>query len=105
MKSAGGRTRIGLPLLAGKAVGAKLASRGIFTDHLEEIVMQAHHPTLVRIGRQDAHLLYGRHRGGRYLLVVLFESRDLPGLFVVATARDMDLAERRLYQRFARGAR
>ena len=56
----------------------------------------------VRRGREDSYLVFSRTAAGRYLLVVLVDAGD--GLWIVATARDMEPGERALYQR-ARGRR
>lgn len=90
--------RVSLPLVMGSAVRAKLERRGIYEDHLEELVQETRHRCHVRKGRDGALLVFGRDRGGRYLLLVLFASTEYPDSHVVATCREMDDAEKRLYQ-------
>jgi hypothetical protein len=95
--------RIQLPLVIGADVRAKIEARHIYEDHLEEIVREASYRTHARRARQGGVLLLGRDRGGRYLLVALYPSRDYPGRHVVATSRLATDEERRLYQRHIGG--
>lgn len=90
--------RIRLPLVIGEDVRAKTEARGIYEDHLEEIVRESYHRTHFRRAGGGA-LLLGRDRGGRCLFVVLFPSHDYPGQHVVASARRASNAERDLYKR------
>lgn len=65
---------------------------------VEEVVYTR--PRHVAKGPDDTVLVYGRTDAGRLLLVVLVEALD--GGFYVATARDLNNVERRLYRRKAR---
>jgi uncharacterized protein len=47
-------------------------------------------------GREGSYVIYGQTEAGRYLAVFLYPRGE--GVFSLATARDMDQAERRIYQ-------
>ena len=64
-------TRIQLPIVIGDAVREKTEARGIYEDHVEEIVRESYYRTHVRTAREGGLLLLGRDRGGRYLLLAL----------------------------------
>jgi uncharacterized DUF497 family protein len=51
----------------------------------------------VKRGPDDIYYVYSQTRSGRYLLIVLADKGDAG--YKVVTARDMDQAERRYYQR------
>jgi uncharacterized DUF497 family protein len=51
----------------------------------------------VRKGREGLYKIFGKTKGGRYILVVLANKGS--GNWKVATARDMTEVERQLYQR------
>jgi hypothetical protein len=91
--------RIRLPLVIGEEVRAKIERRRIYEDHLEEIVRETYYRTHFRNAADGGALLFGRDRGGRYLLVVLYPSHDYKGRHVVASARLTTDAERGLYNR------
>jgi uncharacterized protein len=57
-------------------------------------------PRLVVPGRDGATLVFGTTDAGRHLLVVLADARD--GRWYVVTAREMTMAERRIFARKAR---
>jgi uncharacterized DUF497 family protein len=67
---------------------------GVYWAEVEEVCRSDEYQ--VRQGRGSTARLFGRTRGGRYLLVVL--ARYPTRRWKVVTARDMTLAERRLYQ-------
>ena len=67
-------------------------------SHLEELVTGSHSPAHFRRAREGGIQSYGRDRGGRYLLLILYDSEDYPGGHVVATCREMTEAERHLYK-------
>jgi uncharacterized DUF497 family protein len=50
-------------------------------------------------GRERSIVVYGRTEAGRYLVVFLYPHPEGQGIFRLATARDMEQAERRRYQR------
>jgi len=89
--------RIQLPLVIGDAVRDKIEARGIYEDHVEEVVRETEHPTHPRRAREGGVLLLGRDRGGRYLVVALYPSRDYRGRHVLATAREATEKERKMY--------
>ncbi len=55
----------------------------------------------VRRGKEGLYIVFSRTSAGRYILVALADRAG--GLFEVATAREMTLAERRLYKRATGG--
>ncbi len=78
-------------------------------EHIEEKIEREHGVTFleadevasspthyVRRGRNGVYLVFGQTDSGRYLLVVL--AGHGAGLWRVVTARDMTMAERRLYR-------
>jgi uncharacterized DUF497 family protein len=74
----------------------------IARHHVEPAEVEAvvySRPRWSQPGRAGTDLVYGTTAAGRYLLVVL--AAGLDGRFVVVTAREMDAAERRLFQRRA----
>jgi len=91
--------RVVLPLIMSLTVRAKLERRAIYEDHLEELALGDPHRTHFRHAREGGLQVYGRDRGGRFLLLIHYESHDYLGEHVVATCREMTEAERRLHQR------
>jgi uncharacterized DUF497 family protein len=55
----------------------------------------------VRRGKEGIYIVFSRTNAGRYILVALADRGG--GYFQVATAREMTLAERRLYKRATGG--
>jgi uncharacterized protein len=73
----------------------KIESRhGVTLEEAEEVCLGAPH---VRRGREGLYEVYGQTGAGRYLLVVLADVGSRVGR--VVTAREMTVAERRLYGR------
>ncbi len=56
---------------------------------------------LIRRGREGSYGIYGQTSGGRYLIAFIYPISQ--GVFRLATARDMNEAERRRYQRYRKG--
>lgn len=75
-----------------------IARHGVEPAEVEAVV--ATRPRWSSPGRGGTELVYGTTDAGRYLLVVLAMGAD--GRHFVVTARDMDVAERRLFTRRAR---
>jgi hypothetical protein len=90
--------KVVLPPIMSEHVREKVERRGIYEDHVEELVLGSPFRNHVRQAREGGLQVYGRDRGGRYLLLILYASGDYPGKHVVATCREMTEAERRLYQ-------
>ena len=73
----------------------KIESRhGVTLDEAEEVCLGV---PRVRRGREGLYLIYGQTDAGRYLLVVLADAGL--GIGRVVTAREMTVAERRLFGR------
>ena len=72
-----------------------IARHGVDPAEAEEVVFSRIHHA-IRVG-SARYLITGQTAGGRYLAVVV--ERAEPGDFVVITARDATLRERRIYDR------
>jgi hypothetical protein len=72
-----------------------IAEHNVLPDEVEQVVNSR--PRFTAKGRDETTIVYGRTDAGRYLLVVLAEG--LAGGWHVVTARDMDDAERRIFDR------
>ncbi len=68
-----------------------IAGHGITTDDVEDVCYDRH----VARKAKDRYLVYGKTKGGRYILIVLGKSEDN---FRPITARDMNESEKRVYR-------
>lgn len=66
-------------------------------DEVDEVALDDEDALYLR-GRERSVLVLGRTRAGRYLLLALHEDAADSAVAWVATARDMDDAERRRYR-------
>ncbi|MCD6208360.1 MAG: BrnT family toxin [Methanosarcinales archaeon] len=72
-----------------------IACHGITTEDVEYVCYGGH----VARKARDRYLVYGKTKGGRYILVVLGKSEDS---FMPITARDMNESEKKVYRRMVR---
>lgn len=84
---------------------AHMARHGVDPEEVHEVLENAESPPLwlrtKALGRSPAFVVLGRTDAGRYLAIpgMVFSEEPLKDCFMPATARDMDEAERRLYQK------
>ncbi|MFJ6385366.1 hypothetical protein ACIQI7_35855 [Kitasatospora sp. NPDC092039] len=74
-----------------------IARHGVDPEEVEDVVLTR--PHWFSGGRAGTMLCYGVTRSGRHLLVVLADSTTVPSAWYCATARDMTVAERRLFSK------
>lgn len=67
-------------------------------EEVEEVCFSR--PLVIR-GRDGSQAVYGQTEAGRYVIVFLYPRGQ--GVYSLATARDMQEAERRRYERSTRG--
>ncbi len=72
-----------------------IAGHGITTEDVERVCYGRH----VARKARDRYLVYGKTKGGRYILVVLEKSEDS---FMPITARDMNESEKKVYRRMVK---
>lgn len=75
-----------------------IARHNVTLEEVREAILER--PRYQHRGRNETVIVYGQTSAGRHLLVVLADEGD--GMAFVITARDMNLKERRLFQRKAR---
>lgn len=75
-----------------------IAEHGVLPHEVEEAIYTR--PRLKKRGRSGTMLFYGQSQAGRYLFIVTSEALD-GGMYIV-TARDMEDAEKREFQKKAR---